>query len=103
MGQNFGVAQQGTGSLEAIIERLRHLVAEDLDLNLKVEEIDPDSQLLDGGLKLDSLTIVKLISRVEQDFRLEFGEDDLRMESFASLRALAGTIASHGSGRAAQA
>ena len=79
----------------AIIERLQQLVVENLDLNPEVREIDPDAQLLDGGLKLDSLSIVKLISLVEEDFRVELGEDDLRMESFASLRALAGTIFSH--------
>jgi acyl carrier protein len=81
--------------VEAIIERLRHLVVENLDLNLTLEDIDPDAQLLDGGLKLDSLSIVKLITLSEQNFRIEFGGDDLCMESFASLRALAGTIASH--------
>jgi acyl carrier protein len=83
--------------LEVIIEQLRRLVAENLDLNLKLEEIDPDAQLLDGGLKLDSLSIVKLITLSEQTFRIEFGEDDLCLESFASLRALAATIASHAS------
>ena len=81
--------------MEVIIEQLRRLVAENLDLNLKVEEIDPDAQLLDGGLKLDSLSLVKLITLSEQNFRIEFGGEDLRLESFASLRALAQTIASH--------
>jgi len=85
--------------LEVIIEQLRHLVAENLDLNLKPEEIDPDAQLLDGGLKLDSLSIVKLITLSERNFRIEFGGDDLCMESFASLRALAATIATRSSDR----
>ena len=83
--------------MEVIIEQLRRLLAENLDLNLTAEEIDPDAQLLDGGLKLDSFSIVKLITLSERKFRIEFGENDLSMQSFASLRALAATIASRSS------
>ena len=85
--------------MDGIIDRLRHLVAENLDLSAKPEEIDPDAQLLDGGLMLDSLSLVKLIGLSEREFRIEFGEGDLCMESFASLRALAGVIAVHRGGQ----
>ena len=81
--------------MEGIVDRLRHLVGENLDLSLKPEEIDPDVQLIDGGLKLDSLSLVRLIGLSEREFGIEFDEDELRMESFASLRALAGVIAAH--------
>jgi acyl carrier protein len=80
--------------VELIINSLRRLVADNLDVNgVKPEEISPDAQLMDGGLKLDSLSIVKLIALSEREFGIEFGEEDLLMESFASLRALAGVIA----------
>jgi len=81
--------------MERIIDRLRHLVAENIDLGLTAEAIDPGAQLMEGGLNLDSLALVKLISLSQQEFKIEFGEDDLRIESFASLRALAGVIAVH--------
>jgi len=80
--------------MEEIINSLRRIVAGNLDLaGIKPEEINPDAQLMDGGLKLDSLSIVKLIALSEREFGIEFGEEDLMMESFASLRALAGVIA----------
>lgn len=86
--------------MEIIINSLRRLVAENLDLNgVKPEEINPDVQLMDGGLQLDSLSIVKLIVLTEQEFGIEFGEEDLVMESFASLRTLAGAIAVQRNGR----
>jgi acyl carrier protein len=66
-----------------------------MDLSVRPEEIDPDAELMDGGLMLDSLALVKLIALSEREFQIEFGEDDLLMESFASLRALAGVIAVH--------
>ncbi len=79
--------------IEETIDRLKHLVAEKLDMNIRIEDIDPDAPLLEEGLKLDSLAIVELITLVEDSFGIEFGENDLNMESFASLRSLAHVIA----------
>ena len=79
--------------LENIIEELRHLMAEKLDRNIKLEDIDPDAPLFGDGSKLDSLAIVELIILSEEHFGIEFGEDDLTMEAFANLRTLAGVIA----------
>ena len=79
--------------MENIIEELRHLIAEKLDRNITLEAIDPDAPLLGEGLNLDSLAIVELITLSEENFGIEFGEDDLTMEAFANLRTLAGVIA----------
>ena len=79
--------------VENIVEELRHLMAEKLDRNLKLEDIDPDAPLLGDGSKLDSLAIVELIILSEENFGIEFGEDDLTMEAFATLRTLAEVIA----------
>jgi acyl carrier protein len=78
--------------IEDTIEQLRGLVAERLDVNLRPEDISPDAALLGDGLSLESLAIVELITLTEQRFDIEFGEDDLNMESFASLRSLANII-----------
>ena len=75
------------------IETLKHLVSEKLDMNIRIEDIDPGAPLLGDGLNLDSLALVELISLVEESFGIEFGERDLNMESFASLRNLAAVIA----------
>ena len=89
--------------IDNIIERLKHLIAEELDTNIQFEDIDPDAALLEEGLKLDSLALVELITLVEEDYRIEFGESDLTMDSFASLRTLAAVIASHAQMPVAQA
>ena len=78
---------------EQTIETLKHLVSEKLDMNIRIEDIDPGAPLLGDGLNLDSLALVELISLVEESFGIEFGERDLNMESFASLRNLAAVIA----------
>lgn len=79
--------------MENIIEELRHLIADKLDRNITLEEIDPDVPLLGDGLHLDSLAIVELITLSEEHFGIEFGEDDLTIEAFANVRTLAGVIA----------
>ena len=77
------------------VEQLKDLVAGKLDVNIRREQIDPDAALLAEGLNLDSLAIVELITLTEEHFGIEYGEEDLNMESFANLRSLAHLIDSH--------
>jgi acyl carrier protein len=74
------------------IEQLRKLVVERLDINRTLDEIQPDAPLLGGGLGLDSLALVELISLTEACFQIEFGEDELNMDCFASLHSLAAVV-----------
>lgn len=78
--------------LPAIIDRLRHLLAE-LDVRLPAGPIDETTFFFEGGLGLDSFAVVELIVLVERDFAFEFPESDLRPESFENLRALGTVIA----------
>jgi acyl carrier protein len=48
--------------MENTIEELKHLVAEKVDMNIRLKDIDADAPLLEGGLQLDSLAIVELRS-----------------------------------------
>jgi acyl carrier protein len=79
--------------IEETIGQLKTMITEDLGVKVGPEGIDPDAPLLEEGLKLDSLAIVELIALSEERFGIQFGEDNLTMDSFASLRALAGSIA----------
>jgi len=81
--------------IDTTIEQLKDLVADRLDVNIRREEIDADSPLLEEGMKLDSLAIVELITLSEERFGIEFGENDLNMDAFANLRALASVINAH--------
>jgi acyl carrier protein len=77
-----------------ITEQLRHMIAEKLNLNLTIDQVNPDAQLLEGGLKLDSLALVELITLVEDHFGIQFGESDFNIEVFGNLRSLAALIRS---------
>jgi acyl carrier protein len=79
-------------SLEDIVTALKQSLAQIEDLHWTADEIDADVPLLAGGLDLDSIIIVELISRIEARFEFQFVDTDLRTRSFASLRALAQVV-----------
>ena len=48
--------------MDEIVEQLRTIIAEQLDANLRREEITLDVPLLEEGLGLDSIMVVALIT-----------------------------------------
>lgn len=75
--------------LEQTIDRLRTIIAGQLDVNLRLEEIDPDTPLFENGLGLDSIALMEFITLIEENFTFQFAEDELGMEPFQNLRVLA--------------
>ncbi|NJP04552.1 MAG: acyl carrier protein [Chloroflexaceae bacterium] len=75
--------------IETIIDQLRHIIAEQLDVNIRLEDIEADTPLFEGGLGLDSIAIMAFITLIEENFHFQFAEDELTMEPFQNLRTLA--------------
>ncbi len=94
--------ESNSPSLEDIVSALKQSLAETEGFRRAAGEIDADAALLDGGLDLDSITIVELISRVEARFDFQFVDTDLRTRSFASLRSLAHVVLQRLSDRTAE-
>jgi acyl carrier protein len=77
---------------ETVTKKLKTIVAEELDVNLKVEEIDENASLFEDGLGFDSIATVEFISLIEQNFGIEFCDGELNPELFSSLKVLADFI-----------
>jgi len=77
---------------EKVIDELKKIIAEQLDVNIKREEISEDAPLFEEGLGLDSIAIVEFITLIEEQFDFEFEEDELEMERFKDIRTVAGFI-----------
>lgn len=75
-----------------LVNQLKTIMAQELDVNLKVEEIDENASLFEDGLGLDSIAIVELISLVEQHFGFQFSDTELTPDSFSNLNVLADFI-----------
>jgi acyl carrier protein len=77
---------------ETLVNQLKTIMAEELDVNLKVEDIDENASLFEDGMGLDSIAIVELISLVEEHFGFQFSDTELTPESFSNLSMLADFI-----------
>lgn len=77
---------------QEIIQQLKVLLVEKLDLNLKLHEISEVSPLFKGGLNIDSLSIVELIVLIEQHFGFEWADEDVRPANFQDLQTVARLI-----------
>ncbi len=78
-------------TIEEIIRVLKDIVLNDLSTPVTAEDFDESSSLIDD-LKLDSVAMIELISAIEQRLQFEFEDSDLRVSSFATVRALAEVI-----------
>jgi acyl carrier protein len=77
---------------ENVINQLKHIIAEELDANLKLEEIDETASLFEDGIGLDSVVIMEFITLIEEHFGFEFSDDELNVELFRNLKTLASFI-----------
>ena len=77
---------------DSVVSKLKQIIAEDLDVDLKVEEIDEKVPLFEEGLGLDSVVLVELISLIERRFGFEFEDEDLNVETFHNIQSLAAII-----------
>src|SRR5262245_44581853 len=76
-----------------IIQEIKHILVEDMRLNVNPEEIPDNYSLLESGLALDSILIAELITRIEDRYKLQFDDDVLNAELFNNLSLLAGFVA----------
>lgn len=77
---------------EIVVEKIKKIVVEDLDVNLKYEDLDETVPLFEEGLGLDSVVLVELISFIEKRFNIEMGDEALNMDTFQNLRSVAQVI-----------
>ncbi|MGD1911193.1 MAG: acyl carrier protein [Rivularia sp. (in: cyanobacteria)] len=74
---------------EVVVNRLKQIIAQELDTNLTAEEINESASLFEDGLGLDSIATVELISLIEKHFEIEFSDSELNPEYFENLTILA--------------
>jgi acyl carrier protein len=77
---------------EQVLESVKRIILDDLDVNLTYEDLDDSASLFEEGLALDSVILVELISFIEKRFNIEMRDDALNMDTFRNLRSLAKVI-----------
>ncbi len=73
---------------DTIVNQLKDIIANKLDVNLAYNEIDENVSLFEDGLGLDSIAIVDLIVSIENDFSLSIEDEELNADLFKNLKIL---------------
>ena len=56
-------------SYEDVKSELKGIIVHDLDVNIKMEDIDDEVSLYDDGLGLDSISVINFIVLIEKKLR----------------------------------
>lgn len=75
-----------------IVDTLKRLIAEDLDLNVRYEQIQDGTSFLDDGLALDSISMAEFINHLERRFPIRVLDEDLDSGTFRSLDSVASLV-----------
>ena len=70
-------------------EQLRLILEEALQLGPRASALDAESALLGYLPELDSMAVVEVVTRMEQDFGITIHDDEVNAETFATFGALA--------------
>ena len=73
---------------ESIMNQLKEIIVNKLDINVDYEDIDENASLYEDGLGLDSIAIVDLIVSIEKKFSITIDDDELNADMFKSLNTL---------------
>ncbi len=76
----------------AIIDVIRNILREDLDLSLHGDVIAIDASLGDDGLALDSVTMAEFINALETRFDIRILDEDLDGANFATVGSVAALV-----------
>lgn len=77
-----------------MLDRLKEIIVNELDVNLKREDINENVSLFEEGIGLDSVTIMEFISLIEANFSIQFSDEELDFKQFKDLSTLADFVAS---------
>ncbi len=76
-----------------VIDAIREILCEDLDLDLRREAIAADASLGDDGLALDSISMAEFVNSLETKFAIRILDEDLDGTNFATVGSVAALVA----------
>ena len=69
-------------------ERIKQMIVQHINPDLKPEELNDNTPLIGRGLGLDSVSLLELVVAIETDFGIRFDEKDMSPELFADVASI---------------
>jgi acyl carrier protein len=73
--------------MDDVIDKIRTFIVTDLRSDLRLDHLGDDEPLIDSGI-VDSLGMLKVLAFLEESLGLDLSSDEVRPETFRSLRAI---------------
>ena len=78
--------------MQDIEGNIRKIIIEKLDLGKKVKQVTDETPLIDGGLNMDSINVLELISLIEEKFGITVRDEDINIELLGNIGSLAAYV-----------
>lgn len=75
-----------------MLDEIKELLTRVLKLGKRGESLTEGSELLGSVPELDSMAVVAVITVIEEQFDVEFDDDDITADSFATLGTLCALV-----------
>ena len=77
-----------------MVENIREILRETLQIGDRADSLDASSQLLGGIPEFDSMAVVTVLTLVEEEFGIEIQDDEVSAEIFATVGSLSDFVES---------
>jgi len=81
------------GKSPTLVGRVKRCIVDAIGVKVAPSAIPDDMPLLDKGLGLDSVALLRLVAELEQEFNVQIEESALRPELFRSIGTLSAYMA----------
>ena len=78
--------------IQDVETKIRKIIVENLDLGVKVKQVTNLTPLIDGGLNMDSINVLELISLIEEEFGITVRDEDMSVELLGTIDSLAAYV-----------
>lgn len=78
--------------MQEIEGRIKRIIVEELELGDKVKHVTGETQLIDGGLNMDSINVLELISLIEEEFGITVRDEDMSVELLGNIASLSAYV-----------
>jgi acyl carrier protein len=78
--------------MQDVEARIKRIIVEKLELGTKTKQLTSETPLIDGGLNMDSINVLELISLIEEEFGIVVRDEDMNIELLGNIGSLAAYV-----------